>query len=132
LCGKLRRLSVGEYRAIRKIHVKSALVEDKVEVIMVIEWLKFKVAPGVKELFIKADRRIWTALLSQFPGFHRKSIWLNPKDETEIVIIIEWHTREDWSNVPEVLLRETEERFMKAVGKDNYKYLEQREYQVSQ
>jgi len=97
---------------------------------MVIEWLKFRVASGVSELFIEADRKIWTAFLSQCPGFRKKSVWVNPQDETEIVIVIKWNTREDWSNVPKNLLEKTEKRFMKAIGKDTYEYLEQREYQV--
>jgi uncharacterized protein (TIGR03792 family) len=97
---------------------------------MIIEWLQFCVAPDTSELFIEADQKIWTAFLSQYPGFLRKSVWVNPKDKTEIIVVIEWNTREDWSNVPQNLLNETEERFKKEVGEDNYKYLDQREYQV--
>ncbi|HET7233001.1 MAG TPA: TIGR03792 family protein [Longimicrobium sp.] len=97
---------------------------------MVIEWLRFTVKPGFRARFITFDRWVWTATLSAFPGFLRKSVWTSPGDDTEVVIVIEWASRKDWMNVPARLLEATERRFAAAVGPWGYRLREARAFQV--
>ena len=61
---------------------------------MVIEVLKFKVSPQLREKYIQKDAEIWTAALAKYPGFISKEVWINPNDSTEVVLIIRWETRE--------------------------------------
>jgi uncharacterized protein (TIGR03792 family) len=97
---------------------------------MVIEWLRFAVVAGLRDRFITLDRQIWTAVLSPLPGFLRKSVWAHPADQKEVIIVIEWATRQDWANVPKSLIDATERRFAEAIGAGNYRRIEQREYHV--
>lgn len=98
---------------------------------MVIEWLKFKTNTKHREKVIEKDAEIWTATLSKYPGFLGKEIWINPNNETEIIFIIRWKTREDWKAVPESILEETERKFAQALGEDVfYEMSESNEYQV--
>ncbi len=96
---------------------------------MVIEWLQFRVEPAQREQFIQADTEIWTAALADYPGFLGKEVWLNPERDEEVTLVIRWQTREQWSAVPESVLRDTQARFDEAVGA-TYELLATREYQV--
>lgn len=97
---------------------------------MVIEWLKFQVDAKNREKFIEKDAQIWTATLSQYSGFLGKEIWINPKNEAEIIFIIRWKTLEDWKSIPQSVLEETEKKFASAVGVITYQMTESKEYQV--
>ena len=97
---------------------------------MVIEWLKFHVAPQSREKFIEKDEQIWTATLAKYTGFLGKEIWLNPFIDNEMILLIHWETRENWSAVPRPVLEETERHFSQAMGKDEYKLVETGEYHV--
>ncbi|MEO1403584.1 MAG: TIGR03792 family protein [Cyanobacteria bacterium J06635_1] len=67
---------------------------------MVVEWLKIKVAPENRSLYVEVDDQIWTPALAQYPGFLDKATWLNPADDTEVVFVICWATREQWKAIP--------------------------------
>jgi uncharacterized protein (TIGR03792 family) len=97
---------------------------------MVIEWLGFQIQPELREKFIQEDEKIWTAVLSRADGFLSKEIWIEPNKSDRIFMIIRWQTREQWKAVPIDLLNETEAKFMTAMGKDNYKMIEAKEYQI--
>jgi uncharacterized protein (TIGR03792 family) len=97
---------------------------------MVIEWLKFKVTPEVREKFIQQDEEIWTATLAKFPGFLGKEIWIKPNTSDELVIVIRWQTRENWKAVPIDVLSETDKKFSQAMGKNTYQMIETGEYQI--
>ncbi len=97
---------------------------------MVIEWLKFRVAPELQENFLKKDEAIWTSLLASYPGFLGKETWLVPDAAEEIVFVIRWQTRQQWKSIPIEVLAETEQKFAQQVGKNNYEMIEMKEYQV--
>jgi uncharacterized protein (TIGR03792 family) len=96
---------------------------------MVIEWLKFRVSPELREKFIQKDAEIWTAALSQYPGFLSKEVWINPEVPTEVVLMIRWATLEDWKSVPPEPLAEAEQRFTKEFGEPQ-EIIEAAQYQV--
>ncbi len=96
---------------------------------MVIEWLKVKVPLEKRERYIQKDAEIWTAVLSQYPGYVRKEIWLNPQDESELVMVIHWQSKDAWKSIPTSVLEETDRRFTEAMG-ESFPFLEEREYQV--
>lgn len=83
---------------------------------MVIEWLKIKVASELREKFIAKDAQIWTAMLSGYPGFLSKEVWINPETPTEVVLIIRWQTLEQWKSIPADKLVETDKLFTKEFG----------------
>ncbi len=97
---------------------------------MVIEWLKFKVDPKIRERFVERDQAIWTKTLARQPGFLGKEIWINPDSPDEIILVIRWQTREQWKAIAEELLAETEQKFQDAMGNDTYKMIETKEHQI--
>ncbi len=97
---------------------------------MVIEWLVFKISASAREKFIAKDQEIWSPLLAKYPGFLSKEIWLDPEKSDRLTIVIRWQTRQEWKAVPTDILEATEQKFTKAMGKDNYEMIEATEYQV--
>lgn len=97
---------------------------------MVIEWLKFHVAPESREKFIKKDKQIWTTALSSYSGFLGKEVWLEPNTADEVVFIIRWQSREQWKSIPAEELKAIEAKFAEAMDKIDYKMLESKEYQI--
>ncbi|WP_017318064.1 TIGR03792 family protein [Mastigocladopsis repens] len=96
---------------------------------MIIELLKVKVPPEQREKYIQKDAEIWTAALAKHPGFLGKEVWSNPKDATEVVLVIHWATKEHWKAIPQVELEAIEQKFSEAMGK-SYPIVESSEYQV--
>jgi uncharacterized protein (TIGR03792 family) len=96
---------------------------------VVIELLKMKIPPKLREKYIQKDAEIWTAALAKYPGFIGKEVWINPNDLTEVVLIIRWETREHWDAVPEAVLQAIALKFDAAMGK-SYPIVESTEYQV--
>ena len=97
---------------------------------MVIEWLEFRVIPEFREKFIRVDREIWTTTLEKYPGFLGKEVWLAPNQVDRLFLVIRWQTREQWKSVPQETLVQAEQEFAQQMGKNNYKLLRGKEYQV--
>lgn len=97
---------------------------------MVIEWLKIRVAPERREQYIQKDEEIWTTALSTYPGFLGKQVWINPNQPDEVVLVIQWESREAWKRVSVQHIEETERLFSQAMGDAVYSIIEEREYQV--
>jgi uncharacterized protein (TIGR03792 family) len=97
---------------------------------MVIEWLKFRVAEKSRAKFLEKDAEIWTSALIKYHGFKNKEVWLNPNKKDEIILVIHWQSREDWSAVPADVLQQTENAFSLAMGEDKYQMLEALEYRI--
>lgn len=96
---------------------------------MVIEWLKIKVSPELREKFIQKDAEIWTAMLASYPGFLGKEVWINPQRPDQVVLMIRWRSLEEWKSVPQERLEETEQQFTKAFGAKQ-QIIEADQYQV--
>jgi uncharacterized protein (TIGR03792 family) len=96
---------------------------------VVIELLKFQVAPEERENYIQKDAEIWTTGLAKYPGFLGKEVWINPNDPTEVIFIIRWATQEQWKAIPLEDLQMIEDKFTQAMGK-SYPIVESAEYQV--
>lgn len=96
---------------------------------MVIEWLKVKVPIALRETYIEKDAEIWTAALAKYPGYAGKEIWFNPKDETELIMVIYWQSKEAWKSIPADVLQEIDHKFIEAMGQP-FPFLEEAEYQV--
>jgi uncharacterized protein (TIGR03792 family) len=95
---------------------------------MTVEWLRYHVPRELHEVFLKADAEIWTATLSQQPGFISKQIWLNPTKSNEINFVICWQSKEHWKAIPPSVLQETNKKFVEAVG--SFELIEVLEYNV--
>lgn len=96
---------------------------------MVIEWLKVKVAAEHREKYIVNDAQVWTALLSQYPGFISKEVWINPTEPSEVILVIRWESREAWASVPSDRLKQIEEQFNREFGEE-HQIIQSAEYQV--
>lgn len=97
---------------------------------MIIEWLKFRVSPNLREEFLEIDQQIWTNKLKTCPGFLGKEVWINPERLDEVVILIRWQTREEWKNIPQSQLDTLEKQFNQKMQGKNYQMIESLEYQV--
>lgn len=96
---------------------------------MVIEWLKFRVNPEVREQFVQQDSEIWTPFLATYGGFVSKQTWISPDTLDEIVLVTNWASFEEWKSIPTNRLEETEATFRAAMG-DTYELVESKAYQV--
>ncbi|MBD1872652.1 TIGR03792 family protein [Nodosilinea sp. FACHB-131] len=96
---------------------------------MVIEWLTFAVDPENRETFVRVDNEIWTAALSQYPGFISKEVWISPDLLDQVVYVVRWQTREQWKAIPQADLEAIEKQF-DAVVNFSYRMIDAREYQV--
>ena len=96
---------------------------------MVIELLKFKMNPAGREIFIQKDEEIWTTALTKYPGFLGKEVWINPNDQSEVVIVVQWETRELWKSIPQKDLDAIESKFDASL-EFNYEMVESSEYQI--
>ena len=96
---------------------------------MVIELLKFKMNPAGREIFIQKDEEIWTTALNKYPGFLGKEVWINPNDQSEVVIVVKWETRELWKSIPQRDLDAIESKFDASL-EFNYEMVESSEYQI--
>lgn len=96
---------------------------------MVIEWLKIKVLPELREQYVQKDAEIWTLALSSYPGFLGKEVWINPDNLSEVVLVICWASREQWKSFPATQLEQLEKQFQQALG-DVYQIIDAGEYQV--
>lgn len=83
---------------------------------MVIEWLKFRLAPEHRETYIELDTEIWTAALRQYPGFVSKEVWIDPTDSATVVFVIRWASREQWKAISAAELDRIAARFDAALG----------------
>jgi len=96
---------------------------------MVIEYLKIRVSPELRETFIQKDAEIWTSMLASCPGFISKEVWIEPETPTEVILIIRWTSRQQWKAVPQEQLERTQKRFDQEFGKA-YQMIQASEYQV--
>jgi uncharacterized protein (TIGR03792 family) len=96
---------------------------------VVIEFLKFKVTPELREKFIQKDAEIWTTALARYPGFLSKEVWIEPNAPAEVALVIRWATREQWKSIPAEQLEKIEARFAQQMGK-TYELVQSSEYQV--
>lgn len=96
---------------------------------MVIEWLKFKVEPELREKFIQMDESIWTPAVTGHYGFLGKEVWINPDDPAEVVLVIHWESVEKWHTFPAERVQEIEAQFNQSFP-GQYQLVEEGTYQV--
>lgn len=70
---------------------------------MVVEFLRFKMAPEKVSTFLAKNAELWTPALQAHRGFVDKEIWVNRQIPGEVLIAIHWQTLEDWKSFPEAL-----------------------------
>ncbi|NJL21302.1 MAG: TIGR03792 family protein [Leptolyngbyaceae cyanobacterium SM1_3_5] len=96
---------------------------------MVIEWLRVRVEPELRELFVQKDHEIWTAGLSQHPGFLSKEVWISPDRFDEVVLVIRWESFESWKSVPAEALARLDAEFNAVMG-ETHEIVDAGGYQV--
>ncbi|MEH1842029.1 MAG: TIGR03792 family protein [Nostoc sp.] len=72
---------------------------------MLIEQLKFKVGPNLRENFIQKDAQIWTIALVEYPRFLVKEVWISLNNHTAVIPMICWATLEHWKAIPQADLQ---------------------------
>jgi len=96
---------------------------------MVIEWLKIKVAPELREEFIQKDAIVWTPALAKWDGFLGKEVWLDRTFPDQLIFIIHWQTKEQWQAIPKDYLDATTIEFNQQFPYPS-EIIEAQEYQV--
>jgi uncharacterized protein (TIGR03792 family) len=96
---------------------------------VIIELLRVKVPPEHREQYIQKDAEIWTAALAGYPGFLGKEVWINPHDTSEVILIVQWATREQWKAIPQAEIDAIDEKFNQEFGFQS-QIVELYEYQV--
>jgi uncharacterized protein (TIGR03792 family) len=96
---------------------------------MIIEWLKFQVAPDSRAKFIREDAEIWTDALKNYLGFMGKEVWINPYKPNEIILVIRWQTRQQWKAISRDELEAIDARFAQTMGDIAYEMIESLEYE---
>lgn len=96
---------------------------------IVIELLRCQVDPKHREQYLQKDAEIWTKALADCPGFLGKEVWLNPQEDSEVILIIRWATKEQWKSISEELLNQIEQEFAQQMGQ-TYTIVESSEYRV--
>ena len=69
-------------------------------------------------------------MLFRSPGYLGKQVWIDPQILDEVVLVIHWESLEHWQAIPSTFLDEVENKFSEKMGKDNYKMIESRQYQI--
>jgi len=96
---------------------------------VVIELLKVKVVPEHREQYIQKDAEIWTQALARCPGFLGKEVWINPKEPSEVILVIRWATREQWKSIPPERLQQISQKFDQQLGY-THQIVDSAEYQA--
>ena len=96
---------------------------------MIIEWQRVRVRPGLRERFIEKDAEIWTTGLARVTGFLGKEVWLGEED-TEVILVVRWESREHWKGIPRKRLDAIEERFRRELP-EGHEIVETRAYEVA-
>lgn len=96
---------------------------------MIIEWQRVRVQAGLRERFVEKDAEIWTAGLAREAGFLGKEVWLG-EEETEVILVIRWESRERWEGMAQERLDAIEERFRRELP-SGHEIVETRAYEVA-
>ncbi|MEO0375203.1 MAG: TIGR03792 family protein [Cyanobacteria bacterium P01_A01_bin.17] len=94
-----------------------------------VEWLRIKVDPARRQEYLQKDAEIWTPALKRYPGFIDKTVWLNPDNKAEIIIVVRWASREQWFSIPEADLEAIQAQFDQAFP-FKHRIKEVKEYQA--
>jgi uncharacterized protein (TIGR03792 family) len=70
---------------------------------MMIELLRFTVAPDQRDAFIARDAEVWTPVLAARPGFLGKMALADRDDPSQVVLITRWESVEHWQAFPDDL-----------------------------
>ncbi len=85
-----------------------------------VEQLVFKVKKEKVDEFIELDQKIWTEELAKWPGFLGKEIWISESTPVEIITTVYWRSLKEWKSIDHEKLRETDQKFKKALGENNF------------
>ncbi len=123
------RTQVDTVVSLRDAQIARSASRRKTDTSIAIEWLRIQVNPLQREQYLQIDAEIWTSALTKYPGFIDKTVWLNPNNEAEVIIIIRWASREQWFSIPRAELETIQQRFDQAFP-FKYRIQEVREYQA--
>jgi uncharacterized protein (TIGR03792 family) len=96
---------------------------------VLIEGLKFKFAPNLRENFIQKDEQIWTIALAEYLRFLVKEVWISLNDHTEVTLIIYWATPKQWKAIPKADFQTSEDKFIQVL-RESYPVVKSTKYQV--
>ena len=92
------------------IQILEALSMDTFQSAIVIEELRLKVPSEFKEVWLKAEKRIWEPWLSSQDGFLGRQIFWDKENE-EALILVNWKNKKLWKNISMNEVNEVQEKF---------------------
>ena len=75
----------------------------------VVEFLTFTVEERDREGWLDADERVWTAFLTEQPGFVSKQTWTDRAQPDRVHAVIVWADEASWKAIPHDALAATDE-----------------------
>ena len=76
---------------------------------MITEILYFQVNAAERQAWLAQDAAVWTAFLSQQPGYIRKESWLSDEKADELCLVIWWQSAAAMQAIPRAELLATEQ-----------------------
>ena len=94
--------------------IVKALPMDNYQNRIVVEELRLKVPAEFKEVWLKAEKKIWEPWLSIQDGFLRRQIFWD-KEKEEALILVDWENEKLWKNISIKEVNQIQEEFEKNV-----------------
>ena len=94
--------------------IVKALPMDNYQNRIVVEELRLKVPAEFKEVWLKAEKKIWEPWLSIQDGFLRRQIFWD-KEKEEALILVDWENKQLWKNISIKEVNQIQEKFEKNV-----------------
>jgi len=91
-----------------------ALPMDNYQSGLVTEELRLKVPSKFKEVWIKAEKKVWEPWLSIQDGFLGRQIFWD-KEKEEALILVNWKNKKLWKNISMKEVNEIQDKFEKDV-----------------
>jgi hypothetical protein len=82
----------------------------------VVEVLRFTVHDGCRDAFVRRNREVWLAPLTNHPGFDSATIVESCGASNELLILISWRSRADCEAFPTDAIAELEGRMAGVVA----------------
>ena len=77
----------------------NALTMDNNQNVIVLEELRLKVPAPYKEVWLKAENKVWEPWLSMQEGFLGRQLFWD-KEKEEALILVNWKSKKLWKSIP--------------------------------
>ena len=87
-----------------------ALPMENYQTVLVTEELRLKVPSQFKEVWLKAEKKVWEPWLSIQDGFLGRQLFWN-KEKEEALVLVNWKNKKLWKSISMQEVNEIQEKF---------------------